>query len=45
MALPSTIMYYVGYDQLREFMMESCKQSPQAQAAVPLVAGGTIRGR
>ncbi|KAI8054300.1 mitochondrial carrier domain-containing protein [Syncephalis plumigaleata] len=43
MALPSTIMYYTGYDQLREVMMESCQQSAHVQAAVPLVAGGAMR--
>ncbi|KAI9599108.1 mitochondrial carrier domain-containing protein [Syncephalis fuscata] len=43
MSLPATIMYYVGYDQLRELLSNKYQNSSQIQYVIPLVAGGTMR--
>jgi len=46
MALPTTVIYFVGYEHLRNYVREFADRTHSEQLRVysPLIAGGVARG-
>ncbi|RKP07198.1 mitochondrial carrier domain-containing protein [Thamnocephalis sphaerospora] len=43
MSVPSTIMYYVGYEHIRDFLMTAFSDSAYTHQYAPLISGGMMR--